>query len=406
MQKEMLCKYAHLLVRVGLDLRPSQKLIIEAPVDTHAFAQLVADTAYCEGAGEVVVHYTDIVYEKTRALFHSVEQTAALPDWERDSLEHYLGQGACSLTLTSPKPQLMEDLDEERAYAIEAHHNARRNLIRRHVNEDGVQYCIAPVPNRDWAQAIIPCLSPESAEEVMWELFMQFAHIDNDNDPVAIWREKTVCRDRMERILNGLNLDRIRMRSDNGTDIVIGFHPDFRFGFGDEAPTYSCNIPTEEICTSPDKWRADGRVVSSRPLLLGGKSVENFELIFHKGKVVDCKAETGESLLKKVIATDAGSAYLGEVAFVPHNSPISQCGLVFRDILIDENASCHLALGRGFPGTVGADPRGRHEWEEKHLNDSSIHIDFMVGMPDTEVTGYTRDGREVAIMQSGDFVIG
>lgn len=407
MQEVLLQKYAHLLIRVGLDLRPGQKLILEAPVETFAFARMVAETAYREGAGEVIIHYGDIVEAKIKALNHTPEETAALPDWERDSLSHYLEQGACSLTFTSPKPHLMGDLDEEQAYAVETHNNRRRNLIREKVAE-GIQYCIAPVPNPDWAKAVFPGLPEVEAVEKMWELFLKFAYVEEDNDPIEAWKQKTAKRSHLEEILNGFHLDRVRMKSSNGTDIEFGFHPDMVFGFGagDNVPTYSANIPTEEICTSPDRRRTNGRVVASRPLLAGGKVINHFELTFRDGKVVDCKAEVGEELLKRLIATDEGSAYLGEVAFVPYHSPISQSGLVFHDILIDENASCHLALGRGFAGTVGAHPTDKSGWAEKGLNDSQVHIDFMVGMPDTQITAYTRDGREVVIMKDGDYVIG
>lgn len=409
MKQELLEKYAHLLVRTGLDVQPGQKVIIEAPVETYEFARIVSNQAYKEGAGEVVVHYTDSTLAKINALHRRPEEVAYVEEWERESLKHYLEEGACSLLFKSPNPHLMDDLDGERAHAIQTHTNDKRNIIRSKIATDGIQWCIAAVPSQPWAEAVMPNEPKETVLEKYWEQILKLVYVDEEHDPVETWRQNRLRKGELQEKLSDLHLDHIHMTSSNGTDIEIGFHEDCGFGRRHQEqtnrPDYSPNIPTEEICTTPDKWRVNGKVVSARPLLVGGKIIDDFEVTFKDGRVVDCKAGVGEELLKATIDTDEGSHYLGEVAFVPYHSPISLSGYIYYETLIDENASCHLALGRGFPGAVGADPVDKKSWEEKHVNDSVIHIDFMVGTKDTQIIGYTRDGREVTIFRDGDFAL-
>ena len=409
MKQALIEKYAYLLVRVGLDVQPGQKVIIECPVEAHEFARLVTKVAYQEKAGEVIVHYTDAVLNKVNALNRSIEDTARVEKWQQESLSHYLEQGACSLLLRSNNPHLMDVLDGDRAHAIQTHINDKRNIIRAKIASAGIQWCIATVPTLAWAKTVMPEVSDEQAVDKMWELLLKLCYIDEENDPVEVWKNKRIEKGLLQEKLTNLNLDRIHMTSSNGTDIEFGFHEDCSFGGRyvekTDRPNYNANIPTEEICTTPDKYRTNGKVVSTRPLVIGGKIIDKFEVTFKDGRAIDCKAEVGEDLLRATIETDEGSHYLGEVAFVPHHSPISLSGYVYYDTLIDENASCHIALGRGFPHSVKASPVDKSTWEAKHCNDSIIHIDFMVGAPDTNIMGYTRDGKEVVIFKDGDFAL-
>ena len=409
MKQALIEKYAYLLVRVGLDVQPGQKVIIECPVEAHEFARLVTKVAYQEKAGEVIVHYTDAVLNKVNALNRNIEDTARVEKWQQESLSHYLDQGACSLLLRSNNPHLMDDLDGERAHAIQTHINDKRNIIRAKIASAGIQWCIATVPTLAWAKTVMPEVSDEEAVDKMWELLLKLCYIDEESDPVEVWKNKRVEKGMLQEKLTSLNLDRIHMTSSNGTDIEFGFHEDCSFGGRylekTDRPNYNANIPTEEICTTPDKYRTNGKVVSTRPLVIGGKIIDKFEVTFKDGRAIDCKAEVGEDLLRATIETDEGSHYLGEVAFVPYHSPISLSGYVYYDTLIDENASCHIALGRGFPHSVKASPVDKSTWEAKHCNDSIIHVDFMVGAPDTNIIGYTRDGKEVVIFKDGDFAL-
>ena len=409
MKQALIEKYAYLLVRVGLDVQPGQKVIIECPVEAHEFARLVTKVAYQEKAGEVIVHYTDAVLNKVNALNRSIEDTARVEKWQQESLSHYLEQGACSLLLRSNNPHLMDDLDGDRAHAIQTHINDKRNIIRAKIASAGIQWCIATVPTLAWAKTVMPEVSDEEAVDQMWELLLKLCYIDEENDPVEVWKNKRIEKGLLQEKLKNLNLDRIHMTSSNGTDIEFGFHEDCSFGGRyvekTDRPNYNANIPTEEICTTPDKYRTNGKVVSTRPLVIGGKIIDKFEVTFKDGRAIDCKAEVGEDLLRATIETDEGSHYLGEVAFVPYHSPISLSGYVYYDTLIDENASCHIALGRGFPHSVKASPVDKSTWEVKHCNDSIIHIDFMVGTSDMNIDGLCEDGTWIPIFRNGDFVI-
>lgn len=409
MKKELLEKYAHLLIRVGLDVQPGQKVIIEAPVETYEFARMVSAAAYREQAGEVVVHYTDSSLAKQHAQNRDPKDVAYVEEWEKLSLSRYLDEGACSLLFTSPNPHLMDDLDGLQAHAIQTHTNDKRNIIRSKIASDGIQWCIAAVPNKAWAKAVMPDVPEEKVLDLFWEQILKLVYVDEEHDPIETWQQNRLRKGELQQKLTDLHLDHLHMTSSNGTDITIGLHEDCSFGKRyvkpKDRPDNVCNIPTEEICTTPDKWRTNGTVVSSRPLLVGGKIIDDFTVTFKGGRVVDCHAKVGESLLKATIETDEGAHYLGEVAFVPYHSPISLSGYIYYDTLIDENASCHLALGRGFPGAVGADATDKDSWAEKHVNDSAIHIDFMVGTNDTQIIGYTKEGKEVVIFKDGDFAL-
>lgn len=409
MNKVLMEKYADLLVRTGVNLQKGQTLIIESPIDCAEFARMVSEKAFEAGAGDVVCHYNDPVYQKIRANHLAEEKISEVLDWQKESLDYYLRQGACSLMLTSPQPYLMQDMNESKAGAVHSFTNDLRNVIRSRIATDHVQWCIAAVPNQKWAEAIMPEADKDKVLDEFWTLLFKLAYVDENSDANDNWRENAKRRQILTEKLDNFHLDSLHMTSSNGTDIVFGFHEDYSWGSkkkeNPEEIKYSPNIPTEEVCTSPDKYRTNGIVYSTKPLMLGGKIVDHFSIRFKDGKVVEVHAEQGEELLKGIISQDEGSSYLGEVALVPYHSPISESGLIYFNTLIDENASCHIALGKGFPNTVGVTSQEPADWEAKNLNYSSIHIDFMIGAKDTKIVGHTREGKEVVIFENGDFAI-
>lgn len=407
MNEKLMKKYATLLVKTGVNIQMGQTLIIESPIDCHDFARILTQTAFECGAGDVICHYVDPVYQKIRANYLPEEKISYVEKWQKESLDRYLKDGACSLLLTSPDPYLMQDMSESKAGALQTFTNDLRNVIRSRIATDHVQWCIAAVPNQKWAEAIMPNEDPSCVLDKFWNLLFKLVYVDENSDPVENWKEKAKRRALITKQLDDFDLDHIHMTAGNGTDITFGFHPDYSWGSrrqeDPKAIKYAPNIPTEEVCTSPDKYRTNGVVYSTKPLMIGGKIVNDFKVEFKDGKVVDVEAKEGEELLKGIIATDEGSCYLGEVAFVPYHSPISESGLIYFNTLIDENASCHIALGKGFPGTVDITSQDPKDWEAKHLNFSKIHIDFMIGAKDTKIIGYKKDGSEVMIFENGDF---
>lgn len=399
--EEMKHKYAYALCRVGLNVQKGQTVLVEANIAGYEFVPIFAEECYKLGAGNVVVHYLDLPNQKIAARYRPDEEVRRVEHWQEEMHQVYLDQGACYVRLESEDPRLMEDISEKHSNAIFAHVDAIRNIMRRASREKHCQWLIAMIPTRNWAEYILD-ETGEEAEKALWELVFKLCYIDETNDVVKAWEEKDKVTAERARKVDALHLKKLHYTAGNGTDLVVGLTPWSRFGH-DDSPMpegyipFHANMPTEEICTTPDKYETSGVVYASRPLVLGGKKIENFGFRFEKGKVVEVLAEEGKEMLEALIHTDETAGYLGEAALVEYHSPISMSGVVFYTTLIDENASCHLALGRG----LSAGPKeaaGR-------FNDSTIHVDFMIGTPDLKITGTTEDGREVEIFRDGDFAL-
>lgn len=393
--EKMKHKYAYTLARVGLNVQKGQTVLVEAAVEGWQFTSIFAEECYKLGAGNVVVHYLDLPNMKTAAQYRSDESVRKVEDWEVAMHQGYLDDGACYVRLEGVNPKLMERVSEKNSNAIFAHVDAVRNIMRKASREKHCQWLIAMIPTVEWAEYILDKTGVE-AEEELWKILLKLCYIDEDNDVVAAWEEKNRKKAARGQAVDALKLTKLHYTAANGTDLTVGLTPWSKFSYGDmpaDFIPFNPNIPTEEICTTPNKWETNGVVYASRPLVLGGKKIENFGFRFENGKVVEVLADQGKEMLEALIATDENAGYLGEAALVEYHSPISMSGLVYYTTLIDENASCHLALGRGLGG--------RHE----EFNDSTIHVDFMIGTPDMRIVGTTEDGREVDIFRDGDFAI-
>ena len=258
------------------------------------------------------------------------------------------------------------------------------------------------IPTQEWADYILKDIPEEERLEHLWELLFKLCYIDEDNDVVETWEEKSRTRGEKGNKMDAYHFTKLHYTASNGTDLTVELTPYSHFGMGNrQLPAnyirHAANIPSEEICTTPEKYGTNGVVYASRPLILGGKSVENFGFRFENGKVVEVLANEGKEMLEALVNMDENAGYLGECALVEYHSPISMSGIVYYTTLIDENASCHLALGRGLGGGC-PDPKYT-------FNDSVIHIDFMIGTEDMHIVGTTEDGREVVVFDNGDFAI-
>ena len=394
--EKMKRKYAYTLARVGLNVQKGQTVLVEAAVEGWEFTSIFAEECYKLGAGNVVVHYLDLPNMKVGAQYRADEDVRRVEDWEYAMHQGYLDNGACYVRLEGVNPRLMEDVSEKNSNAIFAHVDAVRNIMRRASREKHCQWLIAMVPTIQWAEYILDKTGEEALNE-LWEILLKLCYITEDNDVVKTWEEKGRRNAERGRAVDALKLTKLHYTASNGTDLTVGLTPWSKFGHEDsDLPAgqvpFNANIPSEEIFTPPDKFGTNGIVYASRPLLLGGKSIENFGFRFEKGKVVEVLADEGKEMLEALINTDENAGYLGEAALVEYHSPISMSGLVYYTTLIDENASCHLALGRGFG-------------QRPEFNDSTIHVDFMIGTPDLCIVGTTEDGREVDIFRDGDFAL-
>ncbi len=395
--EKMKRKYAYTLARVGLNVQKGQTVLVEAAIEGWEFTSIFAEECYKLGAGNVVVHYLDLPNMKVAAQYRPDEEVRRVEEWERTMNQMYLDQGACYVRLEGVNPKLMEDVSEKNSNAIFAHVDAVRNIMRKASREKHCQWLIAMVPTVEWAEYILDKTGEEAVEE-LWEILLKLCYIDEDNDVVQTWEDKRRRSAERGKAVDALKLTKLHYTAANGTDLTVGLTPWSKFGYeGAPKIPFTPNIPTEEICTTPAKLETEGVVYASRPLVLGGKKIENFGFRFEKGKVVEVLADEGKEMLEALIATDETAGYLGEAALVEYHSPISMSGLVYYTTLIDENASCHLALGRG----LNMSPQGN----EGIFNDSTIHVDFMIGTPDMKIVGTTEDGKEVEIFRDGDFAI-
>ena len=277
--------------------------------------------------------------------------------------------------------------------------------------ENKYQWCIAAVPGKEWAEKLFPELDEAEAEEALWKAILHCARADGP-DPVETWEKHSSEIHRRCDWLNSLKLRRLNYRSQSsGTDFTVGLLPQMLFCGGSEKLEgrelwYNPNIPSEEVFTSPRAGDAEGIVYATRPLSYQGQLIENFSVRFEKGRAVEVRAEKGEELLKTMIAMDEGASMLGECALVPYESPIRESGILFYNTLFDENAACHLALGMGFSSCLkDYENYTLEEARALGVNDSMIHVDFMIGCADLSITGVTEDGAEVPIFRNGGWAV-
>ena len=397
---EMKRKYAYTLARVGLNVQKGQPVLVEAAIEGADFTPIFAEECYKLGASNVIVHYLDEPNMKIAAKYRSDADVRKVEDWEERQCQKYLDEGACYVRLEGVNPKLMEDVPEAQANAIFAHTDAVRNIMRKASREKHCQWLIAMIPTQSWAEFILKDVPKENALEELWKLLLKLCYIDESNDVVETWENKSKVNSERGMKIDSYKFRTLHYTASNGTDLTVTLTPYSKFGHQPpkDGIRFHANIPTEEICTSPEKFGTDGVIYASRPLVLGGKSIENFGFRFEKGKVVEVIAEEGKEMLEALVAMDENAGYLGEVALVDYHSPISMSNIVYYTTLIDENASCHLALGRALGRPLPEDD----PWT---LNDSMIHIDFMVGTPDLHIVGITEDGREVVVFDKGDFVL-
>lgn len=409
-RQEMIDKYAYLLVDLGVALQQDEYMILEADAESYELVRAVTKRAMEKGARDVIVFIRDAYADKYRAMHAGKDEVGTVRPWQEESLDYYLKQGACSLLLTSTRPFLMDDVEPDSAKALGNFTNNLRNVIRGHWGTTGTRWCIACAPNTDWAQALYPDLDAEAALDQWWQTLMDICMVNADSDPVENWITFSDGYAGHAEKLNTLDIDYIRFTNGTGTDLKVGFNPKCYWVGGrkraDRKPTDNMgNIPSNEVATSPDMYRVDGTVHSARPLVYSGAVIDEFMLTFENGKVVKAEAKKGQEMLEALLDTDEGSRRIGEVAFVERDMPLAKSGMVFYNTLLDENASCHIALGKGYAICIpGLSMTEYDDWEGEQLNFSVQHIDFMFGTDDMCATAYTRDGQAVEIFRQGKFV--
>ena len=406
MKKEQLQKYAELLAKVGLNVQKDQTVFIEAALDQPDFVTMVVEECYKAGASEVYVDWSHQPVAKLNSNYRTLENLSTLAPWVKAKWEFKAQNYSCRLWIESEDPDGMKGADQEKLS------KARQALYPqikpfRTALENKHQWCIAAVPGKAWAKKVFPDLAEEVAMEAMWDVILHTSRADGE-DPVKAWQEHNEDLDKRCAYLNNLGLKYLEYKSANGTDLKVELLEDGIFAGGNEKTlqgnVFNPNIPTEEVFTSPKAGAAEGIVYSTKPLSYMGELIENFSMRFENGRIVEVKAEKGEELLKKMVSMDEGAAMLGECALIPYDSPINESGVLFYNTLFDENASCHFAVGHGFNECLkGFENLTDEQCKEKGINDSMIHVDFMIGSRDMSIVGVTKDGKRVQIFENGNW---
>ena len=409
MKKTILRKYAKLAVRKGVNLKKGQGCAIYAQVEQHEFAELVAEEAYRAGAKWVQVFWQDQAVRKLDLRHQTVTQLSRVEEWEKVQQQMFVDQLPARIHISSEDPDGLKGVSVPKMQKAQA---ARSTVLRpyRKAIDNKHQWTIIAVPSKKWAKKVFPGVRASVAEEKLWEAILQTVRVTPDNDPEAAWDQHNATLQEKSGKLNALDLDYLHYTAPNGTDFKCWLIPGAKWGGGGatilDGTFYNPNMPTEEVFTSPLKGKCEGTLVSTMPLSYQGNLIDQFSITFENGRAVSCKAQQGQELLEKMLHMDEGASMLGELALVPHDSPVSNTGILFYNTLFDENAACHVALGFGFPECVeGFESMTDQELQEKGVNDSIIHVDFMIGSKDLDITGYTRDGKAVQIFKNGNWAI-
>lgn len=405
--QDSLEKYALLAVKSGLNLQKGQLLVINCPTHSAYFAKIAAKCGFELGAKDVIVVWGNEEIARVRYDNADISRYEAVPAWQAKLLNDAAEEGAAFLHVASADPDIFTGIDSKKTMAWARAMQRDCKPYRDKLDIDACPWCIMALPNENWAKKVFPDCDTDTAMEKLWEAILKASRVDTP-DPIAAWDSHRKSFGERKDKLNALKLTSLRLQTGRGTDITIGLTNDHVWEGGGaytaDGLYFFPNIPTEEIFTTPHRMKADGKVVNALPLIYQGTRIDGFSLTFKDGAVTDFSAEVGYDVLKSLLDTDAGARHLGEVALVPHKSPISDMGILFYNTLFDENASCHLAIGQGFPNCLkGGASMTREQLNEAGINESATHCDFMIGTADMTITGTTADGKTVELFKNGNW---
>ena len=406
MKKSILRKYAQLIAKVGANVQKGQDVIIYAEVDQELLASYIMEEAYKLEARKVTVEFSSTLCSKISLKKAKVKDLAEVTDWQIEKQKYINKKLPVYIYLESSDPDGLKGVKQSKLSAISRLTYPILKPLREE-RENKYQWVIAGAASPAWAKKVFPDLPKGKAVEKLWEAILYTSRCNED--PIKAWEQHNKDLENRTNFLNSLNIDYLEYHSSNGTNFKVWLNELVKWEAGGEYTQgshifYNPNIPTEEAFTSPIKGKAEGVVVSSKPLSYQGQLIEHFSIRFENGKAVEVHAERNEELLKEMISIDEGASNLGEVALVPYDSPINNTNILFYSTLYDENAACHLALGMGFTNLVkDYEKYSQEELHKMGVNDSSIHVDFMIGSKDMDIVATTRDGKKVQIFKNGNW---
>ncbi|MCT8138171.1 aminopeptidase [Anaerobacillus sp. CMMVII] len=399
-------KYAEIAVKVGINIQQGQTLVINAPTNNMDFVRLVAKKAYEAGAKDVHIEWNDEELTLLKYTLAPDEAFLEFPAWKARGFEELAENGAAFMSIVAANPDLLKEVDPERISNANKARGLALEKYRNYVQADKVSWCVIAAPSKEWAQKVFPTTSEEESVAKLWEAILMATRADLD-DPVAAWREHNAKLLSKVDYLNNKKYQKLHYQGP-GTDLTIELHEKHLWvgggGKSESGISFVANMPTEEVFTLPKKDGVNGVVASTKPLNYSGNVIDNFSLTFENGKIVDFTAETGYETLKRLIETDEGSHFLGEVALVPHDSPISNSNIIFYNTLFDENASSHLAIGNAYSFNLeGGKTMSKEELQQHGANTSITHVDFMIGSGEMNIDGITEDGNREPLFKNGNW---
>ena len=406
MKKSTLKKYAHLIAKVGANVQKGQYVTVVAHVDQELLVSYLVEECYKLGAKLVDVDWRSEKISKIQYKKASVKALSEFPEWKTEKQKFINKVLPTTIFIESEDPDSMKGVDQKKVAQVS------KNILPfvkkfREERDNKYQWVVAGAASKAWAKKVFPGVPTNKAVEMLWDAILKTSRFCED--PEKAWAKHDEELAKHAAHLNSLNLDYLHYESSNGTNFKVWLNEKALWLSGgetikDTGVYYNPNIPTEECFTTPIAGKAEGIVFSTKPLSYNGELIENFSIRFKEGKVVEVHAEKGEHVFKEMVAMDEGACKLGEVALVPYDSPINNTGILFFSTLYDENAACHLALGLGFNNAIkDYEKYSYEELKNMGVNDSGIHVDFMIGSKDLNITGYTRDGKKVAIFKNGNW---
>lgn len=404
--EKQLQKYAELLVKVGLNVQEKEPVYIQASIDASEFVHLVVEEAYKVGASDVKVKYKDDRISQLKYQYESEEFFEDVKQYDIDERMDYLNRKAAFLSIISSSPDSLKEADPKKiSKAMAANGKAFKDYMVA-VQSDHMSWCVASYPSVGWAKMMFPELDDQEAVNKLLETILKTVRVDQE-DPVKAWEEHDRLLHEKANYLNQKKYKSLHYKSE-GTDLTIelptGQYWSGASSINSKGNSFVANMPTEEVFTAPHKNGVNGTVSNTLPLSYSGNIIDDFTLTFKNGEVVDYKAGVGEEILKSILETDEGAKRLGEVALVPVDSPISNMNTLFYNTLFDENASCHLALGSAYAFCIeGGKEMSAKELAENGLNDSTTHVDFMIGSKSLSIDGVLENGVKEPVFRDGNW---
>lgn len=410
--QELLQKYAAAIVKVGLNLREGQRLIVinatarGVPHAGRPLVHAVTKAAYAAGARYVEVIWGDEEMNRIRLQNAPADSFDEYPKFHVDAILDFVRNGDALLSIYANNPDAYNGLDAGRVGALQQSHLRNYSPVSQEISRNAVNWCVVASAAPAWASKVFPDLAPEEAEERLWQAIFETTRATQP-DPVVAWQEHIRNMKKRSEYMQGRTYSALHYKGP-GTDFTLGLPHGHKWisaqSLAENGIVFTANMPTEEVFTLPDRHRADGTVTATFPLSYGGSLIEDFSVTFKDGQIVKVNARKNEAILQKLIDTDEGSRRLGEVALVPASSPIAQRGHLFYNTLFDENASCHIAIGRAYRFTLtGGEELTEDEFTAAGGNVSLNHVDFMIGSPQMDIDGIKQDGTREPVMRQGEW---